>query len=222
MIITHHGGECFKIQTGDTVIAFNPPSKNSKLKAPRFGADVAFISLNSDDFNGVENNTYADKKPLVISGPGEYEVKEIFIKGFGAETTYKGKKKINTIYSVLFDGIKLCFLGALGSADSITSETKGEISNHDILFVPIGGLPATSAPQAGSNVLSPSEAGKVAVSLAPKVIIPMHYEGVGEKDALKTFLKEEGGDKIAPIEKLTIKKKDLEGKEGEIVVLSKV
>ena len=209
MIITHYGGEYFKIQTGDIVIAFNPPSKNSKLKAPRFGADVTFVSLNNSNFNGTENNVYGDKEPLVVSGPGEYEVKEIFIKGFPTGTTYEKETKINTIYSVLFDGIKLCFLGALSSADAITSEIKGEIANHDILFVPIG----------GADVLSPSEAGKVAVSLAPKIIIPMHYEGVGEKDALETFLKEEGGDKITPIEKLTIKKKDFDGKEGEIVVL---
>ncbi len=212
MIITHHGGECFKIQTGDTVIAFNPPSKNSKLKVSRFGVDVAFVSLNNDDFNGVENMSYGDKEPLVVSGPGEYEVKEIFIKGFPTETIYKEEKKINTIYSVLFDGIKICFLGALGSTDAITSEIKGEIMNHDILFVPIGGI----------DVLSPSEAGKVGVSLASKIIIPMHYESMGEKDAIKTFLKEEGGDKITPIEKLTIKKKDFDEKEGEIVVLRQV
>ena len=60
MIITYHGGECFKIQTGDTVIAFNPPSKNSKLKPARFGSDVAFVSLNDKDFNGVENLSYGD------------------------------------------------------------------------------------------------------------------------------------------------------------------
>jgi hypothetical protein len=53
----------------------------------------------------------------------------------------------------------------------------------------------------------------------------MHYQtteaggDMGEKDALKKFLKEEGAD-VKPIEKLTIKKKDLEGKEGEVVVLA--
>ena len=35
----------------------------------------------------------------------------------------------------------------------------------------------------------------------------------------KTFLKEAGED-VKPVDKLTIKRKDLEGKEGEIVVLS--
>ena len=212
MIITHYGGQCFKIQTGDTIIAFNPPNKNSKLKPARFGADVVLVSLNDNDFNGAENLSYGDKKPFVVSGPGEYEVKEIFIKGFLTETNYHGEKKINTIYSVLFDGIKLCFLGAINSVDNINNDIKGEISGSDILFVPIG----------GGDVVSFSDAGKLAVSLEPKVIIPMHYDGIGENDSLKKFLKEEGVDKISPIDKLTIKKKDFAGKEGEIIVLSRV
>jgi len=51
------------------------------------------------------------------------------------------------------------------------------------------------------------------------VIIPMHYDGIGQKDALKTFLKEAGAESSKPVDKLTIKKKDLEGKAGEVVVL---
>jgi hypothetical protein len=37
--------------------------------------------------------------------------------------------------------------------------------------------------------------------------------------ALKQFLKEGGEEKLEAIDKLVIKKKDLEGKEGDIVVL---
>jgi hypothetical protein len=36
---------------------------------------------------------------------------------------------------------------------------------------------------------------------------------------LKKFLKESGAENVKPIDKLTIKKKDLEGKESEIIVL---
>jgi hypothetical protein len=43
----------------------------------------------------------------------------------------------------------------------------------------------------------------------------MHYTDA----SLKAFLKE-AGEPGAPQEKLTVKKKDLEGKEGEIVVLA--
>jgi hypothetical protein len=38
--------------------------------------------------------------------------------------------------------------------------------------------------------------------------------------SLKSFLKEIGEDKVAAVDKLTLKAKDLDGKEGEVVVLS--
>ncbi len=43
---------------------------------------------------------------------------------------------------------------------------------------------------------------------------------MGAKDALKSFLKEAGSEGVQAVDKLTLKKKDLEGKEGEIIVLS--
>ena len=41
MVISYLGGECFKITQGDLTLAFNPPSKDSSLKASKFGADIA-------------------------------------------------------------------------------------------------------------------------------------------------------------------------------------
>ena len=67
MIVTYYGKQFFKVQLGDTVLAFNPISKDSKLKAARFGADVVLTSLNHADFNGVESVTYGEKTPFVIS-----------------------------------------------------------------------------------------------------------------------------------------------------------
>jgi hypothetical protein len=37
---------------------------------------------------------------------------------------------------------------------------------------------------------------------------------------LKKYLKTAGEENVKPLDKLTIKKKDLEGKQGEVVVLS--
>lgn len=183
------------------------------MKTTRFGANVALISLNHPDFNGVEQLSHGDKIPFVISGPGEYEAGGVFIKGFSTETTYKKEKKINTIYSITFDNISLCFLGALSDPKSIGSEIKEGIGDVDILFVPIGG-----APGQGIDVLTPAAAHEVSLLFDPKIIIPMHFEGEGKTSALTVFLKE-AGDEATTLEKLTIKKKDLEGKEGEIMVL---
>jgi hypothetical protein len=207
MIITYLGGQFFKVQFGDTTLAFNPVSKDSKLKATRFGADIALISANHEDFNGIDQVTHGEKTPFVISGPGEYEKQGVFIKGFLSESEFGGKKRINTIYTVNLENMNLCFLGAL-STPELKSETIEALDEIDILFVPIG----------GEGVLEPAKAYKLAVSLEPKLIIPMHYGEVGMKDALKVFLKE-GGEAPSPEDKLTLKKKDLEGKEGDIIVL---
>lgn len=211
MIITYHGVEFFRVQFGDVVVAFNPIAKTSKFKGPHFGADIALVSLNHQDMNGVDSVTHGDKKPIAIFGPGEYETKDIFIRGFQSTSKYTGALRQNTIYTVSLENMNLCFLGALGSAD-ISPEIIEALGEIDILFVPIGGF----------GVLTPAEAYKLAVKLEPKLIIPMHFNGVGEPTALKHFLKEGGEEGLKPTDKLTIKKKDLEGKEGDTVVLESI
>lgn len=207
MIITYQGAEFFRVQFGDITIAMNPISKDSKLKSSRFGADIVLVSTFHPDMNGVDQVTHGDKKPFVISGPGEYEVKGVFVKGLLSESHYGGDDLVNTIYTVSLENMNLCFLGALDNQE-LKTETVEALDEIDVLFVPVG----------GDGVLDPVKAYKLAVSLEPKLIIPMHYGDVGVKDALKAFLKE-AGESPEPVAKLTLKKKDLEGKEGDIVVL---
>src|SRR5690606_33188736 len=125
MIITHHGAEFFKVSFGDTTLAFNPISKKSKLSGTKFGADVAFVSLNHPDFNGAEEMAFGAKQPFVVDGPGEYEIGDVTARGFGVETMYEGEKRFNTIYQVNLEGINMIFLGALGS-DAIDPKILGE------------------------------------------------------------------------------------------------
>jgi L-ascorbate metabolism protein UlaG (beta-lactamase superfamily) len=209
MIINYLGGESVKVQFGDTILAFNPVSKDSALKTSKFGADIVLISLNHPDFNGIDQVTFGEKKPFVVSGPGEYEVKGVFVKGLASESGYDGEKRINTIYSITLEGMNICFLGAVNT-DQLPKDADEAIDDVDILFVPIG----------GDGVLSAATAYKLAVSIGPKIIIPIHYGDLGGKDALKAFLKE-AGESPKPEAKLTLKKKDLEGKEADVVVLEK-
>jgi L-ascorbate metabolism protein UlaG (beta-lactamase superfamily) len=204
MIISYQGVQSFRVQFGDTILAFDPVSKKSEFKANNFGADIALISLNHPDMNGVDQVNRGEKQAFIINGPGEYEIQGVFIKGLPSVSHYGGEDKINTIYTVNFENMNLCFLGSLGSVE-IPSETKAGIDEVDILFVPIG----------GAGVLNPPEAYKFAVSLEPSIIIPMNFD----EKSLKAFLKEGGAEELELAEKLTVKKKDLEGKEGEIVVL---
>jgi len=184
MIISYHGVECFKIAQGDLSLVLNPTSKLS--------ADVTLFTSKS----GLPIEASA-KAGFVIDGPGEYENKDIFIKGFLSEA----KDHLNTIYLITFEGMKLCFLGALSNPE-LKSETLEAIEDVDILFVPV-------------NTLGPAAAYKLAVSLEPAIIIPMDFD----KTTLEQFKKEGGVKNGDTMDKLVIKKKDLEGKEGDIIVL---
>ena len=172
MIISYQGVESFKISQGDLTLAINPSSKIS--------ADVTLFSTGRGETT--------EKAGFVIEGPGEYEIKDIFIKGFLS----KNQKPLKTTYLISFEGMKLLFLGV--------AEPVEEVEDVDILFVPVGADAASVY--------------KLAVSIEPAIIIPMNYTPA----ALSQFLKE-GGEKVEAIEKFVVKKKDLEGKEGDIIVL---
>lgn len=207
MIINYFGKQFFKIVLGDLTVAFNPISKDSKIKSKgaRFGSNIALSTINHPDYNGFDMVTHGDTTPFKISSPGDYEIRDIFIKGIMTEATLNNKKYINTIYTLSIDNISLCFLGVVNK-DKMSTEVLEEIESPDVLFVPIG----------NDDLLNPSEAYKLAVKLEPKIIIPMDYDS----KTLKAFLKEGGQEETKEIDKLTIKPKDIIGREGEIVVLS--
>ncbi|MEK7068822.1 MAG: MBL fold metallo-hydrolase, partial [Patescibacteria group bacterium] len=208
----------------DTTLVFGPVSKSSKnFKPANFGADVAFVSLNHPDMNGGDEAERGEKHPFVISGPGEYEVKDVTAAGFPASSKYGlpampahagqagGSVLTNTVYSVHFDGLSIMYLGALGDFD-LPAEVL-EMDSPDILIIPIGG--GFSTDSLGLGVLTPSDAQKLAVKLEAKIVIPILFDD----KSLKQFLKEAGQD-VVQIEKFTVKPRDVIEKEGEVVVLS--
>lgn len=212
MVITHHGGQCFKVTFGDLTLAFDPISKGGTFPSVRFGADIALVSRNHPDMNGVAEVTYGEKEPFVIAGPGEYEKEGVTVQGFLSKSQYglpKGQlDAVNTVYAVKLEGMTLVFLGALAEP-ALPPEAKEAIDEIDVLFVPVG----------GDGVLDPAEASKLATMLEAKVVVPMHWSGMGEAKALDTFTKEAGGS-AEKVEKLTLKKRDVAEKDGGIIVIT--
>jgi L-ascorbate metabolism protein UlaG (beta-lactamase superfamily) len=212
MVITHHGGQCFKVTLGDLTIVFDPISKGATLPSVRFGADIALVSRNHKDMNGIEEVTYGDKAPFAITGPGEYERQGVVVQGFLSKSMYGLAKDqesaVNTIYSVNLEDMTLVHLGALSDPE-LSKEAREGIGEIDVLFVPVG----------GDGVLSPAKAHELAVALEPKIIIPMHWSGMGESKSLETFLKDSGNGSET-VDKLTLKKKDLADRDGSILVLT--
>lgn len=212
MVITHHGGQCFKVTFGDLTLVFDPIAKGATLPSVRFGADIAFVSRDHPDMNGVEEVTYGDKVPFAITGPGEYERQGVVVQGFLSESGYglrKGQQKANnTMYSVQMEDMTLVHLGALCGTE-LPREARESMDEIDVLFVPIG----------GAGVLSAEAAHELAVSLEPKIIIPMHWSGIGNPASLEAYLKE-AGNGSEKVDKLTLKKRDLIGRDGSILVIT--
>lgn len=215
MIATYHGGVFLKLQTGDITIAVNPIAKESGKKVTRFGSDICLLSTNLPLTNGTDQVENAGKVPFIVSGPGEYEVKGIYIKGIESKFSWNEgkelKEKINTSYIFTFDNIKICVLGIL--TDKLSSDVRDAIANCDLLV-----LPVLEGKEGENKFLSARDAVVVANNLEPNMIIPVGYDD----KTLPIFLKEAGAVGLQAIDKLTIKRKDLDGKEGVIVTLQEI
>ncbi|MBI2610191.1 MBL fold metallo-hydrolase [Candidatus Giovannonibacteria bacterium] len=217
MVITYYGASCFKVQSGDLTIAFDPPSKGSDLKPPRFECHVVLSSHDHPLHNGLkELPGKKGEDPFFISGPGEYEyggLQITAIQSFHDNTSGK-KLGTNTIYVVEMENIRLCHLGDLGQGE-LEAESIEVIGKSDVLFVPVG----------GKDVIDAETAAKIITQLEPRVVIPMHYAIL--KTALKgarvdEFLKELGEEKIKPEDKFTFKKKELPEDGMKVVLLEPV
>ncbi len=212
MVITHHGGQCFKVTFGDLTVVFDPISKKGTLPAVRFGADLALVSRNHPNMNGLEEVSFNGKEPFAITGPGEYEHSGVTVQGFLTKSEYalgNGQDSaVNTVYAVGLEGMTLVHLGALNDP-MLSQEAREAIDEIDVLFLPVG----------GDGVLDAAKAAKLAVTLEPRIVIPMHWNGMGEPKSLEAYLKEEGGS-AETVDKLTLKKKDAADKDGAIIVIT--
>ncbi len=202
MIIQRYGDYFLKISAGEKTIGVNPISKESNLSNTRFGADVTLIQAHHPDMNGVEL-MMGKEGTFVIKGPGEYEIQDIFVKGFGVPTKYDGQEGVTTIYSVLFDQINVVILGPVVGTE-IPESAAEELYSADIIFVPIS----------GGNTLEADEAFKMIKKFSPRIVIPLAHD----KASLDAFVSNFGESAKAE-EKITLKKKDVEGEQMDVMVL---
>lgn len=216
MIIQYYGHSCFKITAKpagrgqeDMTAFIDPFSKEIGLRPPQGSADLVLVTHNHHDHNNVEA---IKGDPSVIDIPGEYSVKGVNIVGI---KTFHDKKEgtergANTIFILETEELRICHLGDLGEA---LDEKKLEaINGIDILMIPIG----------GKYTIDAKEAVDIIKKIEPTIIIPIHYKMAGsnlEADDEKKFCQEIGNCPKEKVSKINIKKKDLEGKSMEVVLM---
>ncbi len=210
------GQSCFQISVSTSKdhsadIVIDPYDEETGLKLPNLSADIVLVTHQHHDHNNVKG---VKGTPFLIDGPGEYEVKEVFIQGIPAFHDDKGGKEKgqNTIYVIEAEEIKFCHLGDLGQK-LLTDEQLEKIDEVDVLMIPVG----------GEYTIDSSTAQKIISQIEPKIVIPMHYSIPKLKmklDDVSKFLKTMGKPSITPIDKLVVKSSTLPSDGMEIVVLA--
>lgn len=215
MNIIWHGQSCFQITTqklknNQVNIVIDPYSEDIGLRVPSLEADILLITHNHHDHNNVKA---ISGNPFLASGPGEYEIKDVYIEGISSwHDSAEGKERgENTIYTIEAEDLRLCHLGDLGQKE-LTEEQLEKIGDIDILMIPVG----------GNYTISVKEALKIMSQIEPKITIPMHYQIPKLKlklDGADKFLRSLGIKSIEPQPKLSIKKKDISPEEAKILIL---
>jgi L-ascorbate metabolism protein UlaG (beta-lactamase superfamily) len=208
MEITWYGHACFRLGDRGVVIVTDPFSDDMGYTRPRIRADVVTIS---HDHPGHKNRIGFRGGPKFFDGPGEYEVKGVFITGIA--TYHDGRSGAvrgnNTVFLFDFGGITVCHLGDLGH---VPAQAQVEaLSDIDVLLIPVGGL----------HTIDASKASEVISLIEPRVVIPMHYKTPKEKARLHTldrFLKEMGLTPTPPQSELRVTKSSLPD-ETQVILL---
>lgn len=216
MTISWYGQSCFKIQTRpkrgkDEVIIFTDPfDKSVGLRPPQGQADIVTISHSHYDHN---NPGFLKGNFFKAEAPGEYSINGIAIEGIESfhDNVQGAQRGRNTIFIFESEEIRLCHLGDLGH--KLDEKQLDKINGVDVLMIPVG----------GKYTISSKEAEEIIGQIGPKIIIPMHYRikglSITDIDDEKNFCNELGNCPKEKVQKLVIKKTDIENKENEIILM---
>jgi L-ascorbate metabolism protein UlaG (beta-lactamase superfamily) len=216
MEITWYGHSCFRLRERDATVVTDPFDKSLGYELPRIRADIVTVSHDHPNHNCAKAIKGEFK---VIDGPGEYEIKSVFITGIATYPSRRKRKgtkdedegdERNVIFVFESDGLTICHLGDLAQ---VPTQTQVEaLSNVDVLMVPVG----------GSTSLNAAQAAEIISLIEPYIVIPMHYKTSAislKLDGVEKFLKEMGAPRIEPMDALRVTRSSLP-QETQVVVLN--
>jgi L-ascorbate metabolism protein UlaG (beta-lactamase superfamily) len=203
------GQSCFRIREANVTAITDPYDKSIGYSLPRMRADIVTVSHDAPGHSAV---SAVKGEPKVLSRPGEYEVKEVFITGIqtwrGAGARGEAKEE-NTLFVFEFGELTVCHLGDLSQ---VLSQAQVEaLPDIHVLLVPVG----------GGSALDADKAAEIVSLLEPSLVIPMHYRTPYvnlQLDPLSKFLKEMGATEQAPQDTLRVSRSQLPS-ETQVVVL---
>ncbi len=208
MTINWYGQSCFRLTSKDTSLLIDPFSKEIGLRTPRLNDNIFVVTHDHYDHNNLDG---IPSEAFVVRGPGEYEIKGVFVQGISSyHDKVEGKERgLNTMYLINMEEMNICHLGDFGQ-EKLNEEQVDALGDVDILMIPVG----------GKYTINSQEAVEIISQVEPKIIIPMHYKVEGLKvdiEDAKKFVKAIGL-KPEEVESFKINKKTLPQEETKLVM----
>lgn len=185
--IEYKGGNCVVISSKKVNLMVDPKLSLIGLKDIKTKDEIELVT---EARFRVQNS---DAR-IILDSPGEYEVGDFTIKGVAAtrHIDTEDQEKLSTIYRLECGDVRLAIIGNI--APKLSDAQLEAIGMVDILILPVGG---------GGYTLDAASAATVVRQIEPKVVVPVHYAGVGlhyevPQDSLEIFVRELG----APLESI--------------------
>jgi L-ascorbate metabolism protein UlaG (beta-lactamase superfamily) len=205
MDITWYGLSCFRIREAGATVVCDPYDRTVGLQLPKVRADILTISHDQPGHNSADR---VAGEPKIIRGPGEYEIKNVFITG--AMTYHRRRKDVglerNVMFFFEFGDLTVGHLGDLGEIPTQSEIEELNLGEVDVLLVPVG----------GGDTLDPTRAVEVIGLFEPRLVIPMHYQQpeltalwAANMEPVDKFLRELGTSAPEPQEMLKFTKSSL-------------
>ena len=208
--ITWLGHACIRLRARQTAVVMDPCDKASGFDMGRPTADVVTVSNPDPHHSNVRG---VRGQPLTFDGPGEYGIKGVQITGIATylePPAADAPAERNTAFLVEAEELQLAHLGGLRAP--LTAEQSEQLSNIDILVLPVGGDGAFDA----------AEAARTVRALEPTIVIPVHYpvqgRGSDEDGPLRQFITSVGVEPEPPVQRASIQRRGL-GETLRVVLL---
>jgi hypothetical protein len=168
MYITRLGSKQFlikdKIKQPRVNIILGQPDQKKKTPPE---ADIILVGL-GESVSGIDQ-----AKSCLINLPGEYDIKDVFIRGI--------QDNSHIVYLLDLDGQKIVYLSGLAKAE-LDDRRIEQLGDVHLLIISVDG-----------DGLGPQAAVKLVNRIEPRMVIPMDYKA----DELNQFLKTLGAEKQA-------------------------
>ena len=178
MDISYKGANCVVIKTKKDTVVIDP---TVNVKAREVADKNAVILATQEDF------LPEGEAAFVVNMPGEYEIRDVSVRGVATKRHIDPEGKAATMYRVEVGGVRFAIIGHVDAP--ISDEDLETIGVVDVVIVPVGG---------GGYTLDSRDATTIVRQISPKVVIPTHFADKSvayevPQEGIEPFIKEMGG-----------------------------